>query len=294
MRLAFLSLQFLLFLPVATTALQPSSSNSHDAAASRRNVLSTLIAGAGGALSISTVGLESPHPANAATVAASGIASGSIITATVAASTIPTTNTNRDQLLEAITKKASDDQIFNIINNLKDPSNGKAATLPDRLEGEWELIWSFGAEGFSPLLQLPKPLRPDSYQYFGAAAASEVGEGRIAQGLTGGILGSNQFWLSSGAVPFAPDPSVLEIQPPFRFQVGGRYGTGKPKKTFVEAGNDADFRKVNARTEEAQKAEKNQYQQLYLEDVGRGSLRVSSVIAGDPVIVGAIFVHQKL
>jgi hypothetical protein len=86
----------------------------------------------------------------------------------------------------------------------------------------------------------------------------------------------------------------LEIQPPFRFELGGRYGTGVPKKMIVEAGSDAEFRKVNARTKEAQAAGKNQYQQMYLENDGPGSLRVSSVIAGDPVIVGEIFVHRKL
>ena len=166
--------------------------------------------------------------------------------------------------------------------------------MPESLEGEWELIWSYKAEAFSPLLRLPKPLRPDSFQYFGKAAASEVGEGRIAQGLTGGVLGRNQFWLSSGALPYDADPSVLEIQPPFRFQVGGRYGTGKPKQTWVEAGSDADFRAVNARSQEAQLAEKNKYQQMYLENEGAGSLRISEVIAGDPVIVGSLYVHRKL
>lgn len=238
---------------------------------SRRNVLSTLIAGS--ALSVSTL-----MPAN------------------VAATATPVTGStsNRDQLLDAIARKSSDKEVISILQNLKDPSNGKGATFPDRLEGEWELIWSYGAEGFSPLLKLPRPFRPESYQYIGSPAATEVGEGRIAQGLTGGILGNNQLWLSSGAVPFDQDPSVLEIQPPFRFQIGGRYGSGQAKKTLVEAGSDAEFRKVNARTEEAQLAEKNQYQQMYLEDGGRGSLRVSTVIAGDPVIVGEIFVHRKL
>lgn len=274
--LAVFSLQLLLFSP--TVALQQSSGR-HDgaaavAASSRRNVLSTLISGSAAlSISISTTGL----PADAAT------------TATAPGST----TTNRDQLLNAIARKATDEEVIGIIQNLSDPSNGKGATLPDRLEGEWELIWSFGTEGFSPLLKLPKPFRPDSYQYLGSPATSEVGEGRIAQGLTGGILGKNQFWLSSGAVPFDQDPSVLEIQPPFRFQLGGQYGSGKAKKTLVEAGSDAEFRKVNIRTEEAQLAGKNQYQQMYLEGNGSGSLRVSSVIAGDPVIVGIIFVHRK-
>jgi hypothetical protein len=201
---------------------------------------------------------------------------------------------DRDQLLHAIARKASDEEIIKLIGNLKDPSGGKGAILPEWLDGEWELVWSYKAEAFSPLLKLPKPLRPDSYQYFGKAATSEVGEGRISQGLTGGILGRKQFWLSSGAIPLESDPSILEIQPPFRFQVGGRYGTGEPKKTVVEAGSDAEFRKVNARTQEEQLAGKNQYQQMYLENNGPGSLRVSGVIAGDPVIVGLLFVHRKI
>jgi hypothetical protein len=206
------------------------------------------------------------------------------------------TVTDRNQLLAAIARNAPDDEVIAIISKLQDPSQGRGATYPDRLDGQWELVWSFGAEAFSPLLKLPKPLRPDSYQYLGSVAAQEVGQGRIAQGLTGGLLfGSNQLWLSSGAVPlYDKDPSVLEIQPPFRLQLGGRLGSGKPKITLVESESDADFRQVNARTEEAQAAGKNLYQQMYLENNGPGSLRVSSVIAGDPVLVGEIFVHRKL
>ena len=56
----------------------------------------------------------------------------------------------------------------------------------------------------------------------------------------------------------------------------------------------ADFRAANARTTEAQLAPKNEYEQLYLENYGRGSLRISVVAVGDPVIVGDMFVHQKL
>jgi hypothetical protein len=201
---------------------------------------------------------------------------------------------NREQLLAAITHNDDDGEVLKIIRNLQDPSGGRAAKFPERLEGEWELIWSYKAEAFSPLLKLPPPLRPNSYQYLGSAAAKEVGEGRLAQGLTGGILGDKQIWLSSGATPYNNDPSVLEIQPPFRFQIGGRYGSGKAKSTIVEAGNDADFRKYNARTKEEQLAGKNQYKQMYLENHGSGSLRISSVISGDPVIVGAVFVHRKL
>jgi len=181
------------------------------------------------------------------------------------------------------------------------PRNSNSNSLSKDLDGRWELLWSIKADAFSPLLKLPPPLRPESYQYFGTAAASEVGPDRIAQGLTGGILGSRQLWLSSGAVPLPsaedggqPGGITLEIRPPFRFQVGGRYGTGEGKVTVVEAGSDSEFRKVNARTTEAQEAPKNKYKQLYWEGEGKGSLRVSTVAEGDPVIVGAVFIHRKL
>lgn len=87
---------------------------------------------------------------------------------------------------------------------------------------------------------------------------------------------------------------MLDILPPFRFEVGGRYGTGIPKNRVVEAGSDAEFRKLNARTSDAQAAPKNSYKQLYLEREGKGSIRISTITDGDPVIVGAIFVHRKL
>ena len=214
----------------------------------------------------------------------------------VADEPVSSTTTTRDDLLQAIAARASDDQVISIIQGLKDPSEGKGATLSQALDGQWELIWSYKAEAFSPLLKLPKPFKPDSYQYFGPIADAEVGKGRIAQGLTGGLLlGEQHVWLSSGAIPLVDtDPSVLEIQPPFRLQLGGRAGSGKPKQTLVDSGSDADFRKVNARTKEAQEAGKNLYQQMYLENNGPGSLRVSGVIAGDPVLVGELFVHRKL
>lgn len=204
---------------------------------------------------------------------------------------------NRDRLLQLVRKPSNNEaDILTAIENLVpfDPSNKKGASLSGDLDGEWELVWSAKAEAFSPLLKLPKPFKPDSFQYLGNAAAGEVGPDRVAQGLTGGILGQTQLWLSSGVRASSSDDSMLEILPPFRFEVGGRYQTGTPKKRLVEAGSDADFRKLNARTNEAQAAPKNSYQQLYLERQGKGSLRISTITDGDPVIVGAIFVHQKL
>ena len=87
---------------------------------------------------------------------------------------------------------------------------------------------------------------------------------------------------------------MLEIQPPFRLQWGERYGTSEPKVTVVEAGSDAEFRRVNARTVQAQNAPKNRYKQLYWEGEGEGSLRISTITEGDPVVVEAVFVHEKL
>jgi hypothetical protein len=204
----------------------------------------------------------------------------------------------RSCLLESIRSNKSEQQVMGAIETLLpfDPAQGRGATmeLENDLDGEWRLLWSAKADAFSPLLKLPKPLKPDSYQYLGIPAATEVGQARVAQGLTGGILGPVQLWLSSGVTPSLQDPSVLDILPPFTFQVGGRYLSGAPKITIVEAGSDAEFRQVNARTQEAQEAPKNAYRQLYVELTGKGSIRISTVSDGDPVIVGAIFVHQKL
>ena len=202
----------------------------------------------------------------------------------------------RAALLSAISSGAPDSVVLSKIEALVllDPAKGRGAAERDDLSGEWELIWSYGAEAFSPLLTLPRPFRPDSYQYLGPIATIEVGEGRVGQGLVGGVLGPVQLWLSSGALVSGDDPSVLDIKPPFRLQAGGRAGSGATKRTIVEAGSDADFRKANVRTEEAQRAPPNKYKQTYLEGGGKGALRISTVTEGDPVIVGLIFIHRKV
>lgn len=224
------------------------------------------------------------------------VATGSAPTEALSAVPPAVDSSGRTDLLSSIASRSPDATVLAALEALVplDPSKGRGAAEADDLDGEWRLLWSVGAEAFSPLLTLPRPFRPDSYQYLGGVAAAEVGEGRVAQGLTGGLLGPNQLWLSSGAVANEEDPSVLDIKPPFRFQVGGKAGTARPKKTIVEAGNDADFRAVNARTEEAQLAPPNKYKQLYLEGGGPGALRISTITEGDPVIIGAIFVHQKI
>ncbi|CAM9225709.1 unnamed protein product, partial [Heterosigma akashiwo] len=204
---------------------------------------------------------------------------------------------DRNTLLAAISRNADERTILGVIENLaaKDPSGGKGAASSDLLDGEWKLLWSAKAEAFSPLLKLPPPFRPSSFQYLGSAAEREVGSGRVAQGLNGGILGpNNQIWLSSGVKPSTDDGSILDILPPFRLQIGGVPGSEKPKRTLVDSSSDADFRAnaINSRTVEAQNAPANKYKQLYVES-GPGALRISTVVSGDPVIVGAVFVHQK-
>ena len=211
-------------------------------------------------------------------------------TAQAEGSSRSTTTATKEDLLQAIADDRSESEILQMIEQLPRTPNAAVG-----LDGSWKLLWSAKADAFSPLLKLPKPLKPDSYQYLGPQAAVEVGAGRLAQGLTGGILSpNNQLWLSSGATTDERDASILKIVPPFRLEIGGPEGSTQPKRTLVQAGSDADFRKVNARTVEAQQAGANLYQQLYLERDGAGSLRVSKIIAGDPVIVGAVFVHQKL
>ena len=89
----------------------------------------------------------------------------------------------RAALLSAISSGAPDSVVLSKIEALVllDPAKGRGAAERDDLSGEWELIWSYGAEAFSPLLTLPRPFRPDSYQYLGPIATIEVGEGRVAQ-----------------------------------------------------------------------------------------------------------------
>jgi len=211
----------------------------------------------------------------------------------------------RQALLQAIADdSASDDVIMDLLTELEplDPSKGKGASVPE-LDGTWELIYSINADAFSPLLNLPTPIRPTSLQLLGVDAARQVGEGRVAQVLNFPNVPLS-FLLSSGAVPVPDDPSTLEIFPPFRFElVWGDTSLRSPNSlpirgsriTVADAGSDADFRALNARDEEAQAAGRNMYKQRYLEMTGQpGDLRISEVVSGDPVIIGAIFVHKRL
>jgi hypothetical protein len=144
-------------------------------------------------------------------------------------------------------------------------------------------------------------------------AEREVGPNRAAQGLVGGVVGAvfgsdSELWLSSGIGPSSDeswsgkDLTTLIIYPPFRLQLGhipqstttANNISNNNKRTIVESESDADFRKVNSRTVDAQNAPRNEYEQLYIENLGSGSLRISVITKGDPVIVGNMFIHQKL
>ncbi len=270
-----------------TTATAPSSAVGTDKQVSRRRLFGQTFASF---LATNLILGSNNQPALAKVVAKPSPSS--------TASSIPQ---ERNALLEAISRKSSDEVIVKAIQNLI-PLNPLKSSSPSEyssaLDGEWKLLW-YNKSDFSPLLKLPSPFRPDSYQYFGKIAEQEVGEGRVAQGLVGGVVAlsggsKKELWLSSGAVPSKDDPSVLEIYPPFRFQWGETPGSSSPKSTIVESQSDAEFRAANARSTEAQLAPKNEYEQVYLENYGSGSLRVSVITKGDPVIVGDMFVHQKM
>lgn len=197
-------------------------------------------------------------------------------------------STARAQLLDAIARGADVEAAIEALIPF-DPSAGRGARST-ALDGRWRLIWSQKAEAFSPLLGLPVPLRPQSYQLVGAVAAPVVGADRVAQLLE--FPGGISLILSSGVAPAASQPRVLDIFPPFRFELA--LGGGGGRWTAVEAGSDAEFRAQNGRDRAAQAAQPNEYEQRYLETSGlAGDLRVSTIVAGDPVIVGAVFVHVR-
>jgi hypothetical protein len=273
-----------------------------------------------------SIGLAAPLLSTSTTAAATATTTTTTAeTAAAAAASLSTalSSPERAALLGAIARGADEATVAPLVEALLplDPSRGTGATS-DALGGTWELIWSAKAEAFSPLLRLPRPLKPESYQLLGRdAEAAGVGSGRVVQVLKGGILGGGvgdnggggggssvaslvpplaEIWLSSGVAPAADGAGdTLEIFPPFRLEVGrggggGAQQSGGRRTTLVEAGSDADFRAVNGRTSEAQAAPKNRYVQAYLEGTGGdGDLRVSVVAAGDPVIVGATFVHRR-
>jgi hypothetical protein len=196
----------------------------------------------------------------------------------------------REKLLAAITSDAPEAMVMSAIEELVplDPSKGLAAKSK-ALDGTWRLLWSAGADKFSPLLGLPRGIRPESMQLLGTSATEAVGTDRVANLLA---LPGITARLSSGVRVADDNDALLVILPPFRFEVllpGGAH------KTLFEAGSDADFRKLNARDADAQAAGRNLYLQRYLDTSGKpGDLRVSTIVAGDPVIVGSVFVHERV
>ena len=125
----------------------------------------------------------------------------------------------RESLLASISASSAETEaaVDRLIATVPPPS--RTASAP-ALAGEWRLLWSVKADAFSPLLNLPPLLRPASFQLLGAAAAAEVGDGRISQVLR--FPFGPQLVLSSGAIPADDDLTQLEIQPPFRFEVRER------------------------------------------------------------------------
>ena len=206
------------------------------------------------------------------------------------AATNPRETNPREKLLAAITSDAPEAMVMSAIEELVplDPSKGLAAKSK-ALDGTWRLLWSAGADKFSPLLGLPRGIRPESMQLLGASATEAVGMDRVANLLNLPVITAR---LSSGVRVADDNDALLVILPPFRFEV---LLPGGAQKTLVEAGSDADFRKLNARDVDAQAAGRNLYLQRYLETSGQpGDLRVSTIVAGDPVIVGSVFVHERV
>ena len=138
--------------------------------------------------------------------------------------------------------------------------------------------------------RVPRRIRPRSVQLLGASASGLVGAGRVANRLDFPV-DVLSLLLSSGVRASKEEAAVLEIVPPFRFEVLA----GGSRLQLVEAGSDADFRALNARDAGAQAAPRNRYLQRYLDTTGRpGDVRISEVISGDPVIVGSVFVHRRM
>ena len=198
---------------------------------------------------------------------------------------------SREGLLRAIAEGQSDEAVLAWCDQLIpfDPSGGKGASVGS-LGGSWRLLWTKDEAPAAAQLLRKAFHQPVSTQLLGAEAAALVGEGRVAQLLD--VAGLVHFELSSGATPDGDDPSVLNILPPFRFSAS--FAGGSPIN-LANADSDADFRAVNARSEEARKAPRNRYTQQYLETSGHsGDIRVSRITEGDPAIVGNVYVHQRL
>lgn len=186
----------------------------------------------------------------------------------------------RARLLAAI---AADEGVEEAIEALVqfDPAEGQGARAR-ALAGTWRLLWSSSAAEVSRVLRaVPAPLAPTSLQLLGDAG---IGPGRGANVLDflGGLI---RLELSSAAVPSGADASSVVIGPPFRLALlagGGRLPLG------AEEDESSDTTPLLGN-------QKSIFRQRYLETSGAaGDLKISSVVSGDPVVVGSAFVHQRL
>lgn len=204
----------------------------------------------------------------------------------------------RQDLLRAIETNAPDEVVLQAIKALVplDPSSGRGA-VSDSLAGTWRLLWSYkengGGAADSPLLKLPRVIRPTSLQLVGAPATAVVGKGRVANILCfpAGIrllLSSNGF-----PVPEGP-PSELEISPPFRLEIDAGGGAAKLQLFDTASGIQRDGIRLYV-DENQQPAPRNKYEQQYLEVANvPGDLRISKIVCCDTTIVGSVFVHERV
>lgn len=198
--------------------------------------------------------------------------------ATLSLPSMSCASTARDAVIAAVNSGASQETVEKLLEALvaEDPSGGRGADA----SGAWRLLWSARTSRFSPLLGLPGPIRPKSEQF--------LPEGGIQNTLSRGLLGPAEFVLSAGARKAEAD--TIEITPPFSFDINVAGQTYQ----ILKAGSDAEFRRTQARSLDEQLAPRNRYKQLYLDTSGKkGDLRVSKVISGDPVVVGATFIHSR-
>ena len=82
-----------------------------------------------------------------------------------------------EPLRALIAADGSEAQVLAAMESLVSAGSGGAASSEGLSEvaGTWRLLGSAGASKFSPLLGLPRPIRPESLQLLGPPAAQQVG-----------------------------------------------------------------------------------------------------------------------
>ncbi len=127
---------------------------------SRRSIFRKGISSVAAASAYSSILLKDPSIAAARAVSAP--------LPTSSTSSIIPSSPERDAVLTAISQNSSDEIILSAIRNLiplNPLKSSPSSTYRDALDGTWQLVYTSGYST-SPLLKLPPPLRPDSYQYF--------------------------------------------------------------------------------------------------------------------------------